>query len=203
MNKKAKHFKLVSGVYKHAELEKLFGSKMAVKRAAQAGVIEKITSSFYVTPEVPLNQVFPLVIKKFYQGAVISKRTLLYHYKLTKAQPSVIDIDVATDSILRNGTELIRIYRTNKIFSTHTLSISSVRLKCYSVERALFEVLHFEKKPNHLASEVIHNYLANHKYEPATILKIAQKFGKRGLELANLIQVSAGNKFRKAKTIPK
>ncbi len=79
-----------------------------------------------------------------------------------------------------------------------SLEFNSVKLKGYSVERSLFEVLHFEKKPGQLTPEVIHNYLANHKYEPAIIHKIAQKFGKRGLELASLIQVLAGNKFRKA-----
>lgn len=197
MKIKAKNIKLLSGVYKHAELEKIFGSKMAVKRAVEAGKIEKISRAFYATPDVPSNQAFYSVIKKFYAGAVISKRNLLYHYKLTTDQPSVIDIDVDTDSKLRNSTDLISVYRTNKIFNTTSLEINSIKLKGYSIERALFEVLHFEKKPGLLTSEVIHNYLANHKYEPATIHKIAQKFGKRGLELASLIQVLAGNKFRK------
>lgn len=198
MKKKAKNINLMSGVYKHAELEQIFGSKMAVKRAVDAGMIEKISRAFYSTPDVPSNQAFYSVIKKFYSGAVISKRTLLYQYKLTTDQPSVIDIDVDTDSKLRNSTDLVSVFRTNKIFSTTSLEFNSVKLKGYSVERALFEVLHFEKKPGQLTSEVVHNYLANHKYEPATIHKIAQKFGKRGLDLANLIQVLAGNKFRKA-----
>ncbi len=197
MKKKAQNTKLLSGVYKHAELEKIFGSKMAVKRAVEVGMIEKISRAFYATPDVPSNQAFYSVIKKFYSGAVISKRTLLYHYKLTTDQPSVIDIDVDTDSKLRNSNDLISVYRTNKIFSTTSLEINLVKLKGYSVERALFEALHFEKKPGQLTSEVIHNYLASHKYEPASIHKIAQKFGKRGLEFANLIQVLAGNMFRK------
>ena len=198
MNKKAKNVKLTSGIYKHAELEQIFGSKMAAKRALEAGKIEKISRAFYATPDVPSNQAFYAVIKKFYAGAVISKRTLLYHYKLTTDQPSAIDIDVDTESKLRNSTDLISVYRTTKIFSTTSLEINSVKLKGYSVERALFEVLYFEKKHGQLTSEVIHNYLANHKYEPANIHKIAQKFGKRGLDLASLIQVLAGNKFRKA-----
>ena len=198
MKKKGQNIRLLPGVYKHAELEKIFGSKMAVMRATQSGIIEKISRAFYSTPDVPSNQTFYLAIKKFYQGAVISKRALLYHYKLTTDQPSTIDIDVEQTSILRNSTDLISVFRTNKIFSTTYLEFNSVRLKCYSVERALFEVLHFEKKPGQLTSEVIHNYLAQHKYDPPPVHKIALKFGKRGLELANLIQVLAGNKFRKA-----
>lgn len=198
MKKKAKNTVLLSGVYKHAELEQFFGSKMAVKRALAAGKIDKISRAFYATLDVPSNRAFYSVIKKFYTAAVISKRTLLYHYKLTTDQPSSIDIDVDTGSKLRNDTDLISVYRTNKIFSTTSLEINSVKLKGYSVERALFEVLHFEKKPGQLTSEVVHNFLANHKYEPATIHKIAQKFGKRGLELASLIQILAGNKFRVA-----
>lgn len=71
-----------------------------------------------------------------------------------------------------------------------------MKLKCYSIERALFEVLHFEKTAGQLTSEIIHNYLTNYKYDPASIHKIALKFGKRGVELAGLIQVLAGNKFR-------
>ncbi len=197
MNKTGKNIKFRSGVYKHAELEKIFGSKMAVKRAVEAGTIEKVSRAFYSTPEIPSNQAYYLIIKKFFPNAVISKKTLLYNYKLTTDQPSAIDIDVDTRSKLRNSTDLIGIWRTNKIFSTTSLEINSVKLKCYTVERALFEVLHFEKNPGQLASEVVHNYLNNHKYEPATIHKIAQKFGKRGLEFAGLIQVLAGNKLRK------
>jgi hypothetical protein len=53
-------------------------------------------------------------------------------------------------------------------------------------------------KPGQLTSEVVHNYLNTHKYEPATFHKIAQNFGKRGLALATLIQVLSGNKMRKA-----
>ncbi|HPI41028.1 MAG TPA: hypothetical protein PLJ21_09500 [Pseudobdellovibrionaceae bacterium] len=170
---------------------------MAVKRAVEAGTIEKVSRAFYSTPEIPSNQAYYLIIKKFFPNAVISKKTLLYNYKLTTDQPSAIDIDVDTRSKLRNSTDLIGIWRTNKIFSTTSLEINSVKLKCYTVERALFEVLHFEKNPGQLASEVVHNYLNNHKYEPATIHKIAQKFGKRGLEFAGLIQVLAGNKLRK------
>lgn len=198
MKKKTKNNILLSGVYKHAELEQVLGSKMAIKRAVEAGKIEKISRAFYATPDVPSNQAFYLVIKKFYSDAVIAKRTLLYQYKLTTDQPSAIDIDIDTGSKLRNSTDLISVHRTNKIFRTTSFEINSVKLKGYSVERALFEVLHFEKKPGQLTSEVVHNFLANYKYEPATIHKIAQKFGKRGLELASLIQILAGNKFRKA-----
>lgn len=198
MRKKAKNIKLPPGVYKHAELEKIFGSKMAVKRAVEAGAIEKISRAFYATPDIPFNQAFFSIVKKFYQGAVISKRTLLYYYKLTTDQPSFVDIDVETDSKLRNSTDLISVHRTNKMFSMTSLEVNSVKFKCYTIERSLFEVLYFEKKPGQLTSEVIHNYLANHKYEPAIIHKIAQKFGKRGLELASLIQVLAGNNFRGA-----
>lgn len=195
MKKKTKLIKLLSGIYKHAELVQIFGSKMAVKRTVEAETIEKISRAFYATPDVPSNQAFFLVIKKFYKGAVISKRTLLYHYKLTTDQSSAIDIDVDAESKLRNDTDLINVYRTNKIFNTQFADFNSVKLKCYTVERALFEVLHFEKISGPLTSEVIHNYLNNYKYEPAVIHKIAQKFGKRGLEFASLIQVLAGNKF--------
>jgi len=196
MKKKVMTKDLRSGVYKHSELVEMFGSKMAVKRSLEAGRIEKISRAFYSTPDIPSNRAFYSVIKKFYPSAVISKRTILYHFKLTTDQPSAIDIDVNTDSKLRNGTDLINLYRTKKIFSTTSMEINSINLNCYTVERALFEVLYFEKKPGQLSSEVIHNYLSSYKYSPAKIHKIAQKFGKRGLELANFIQVVAGNKFR-------
>lgn len=196
MSKKLKNTKLRSGVYKHAELEHGLGSKMAVKRAVQAGTVDKISRGFYATPDISSNQAFFAVIKKFYKGAIVSKKTLLYHYRLTTDQPSIIDIDVHTNSKLRNSTDLMCVYRTNKIFNTQIAEFNLIKLKCYSVERALFEVLHFEKKSGQLTAEVIHNYIANYKYDPATIYKIAQKFGKRGLELANLIQVLAGNKFK-------
>lgn len=195
MVRKVRGIKLPTGIYKHSELERIFGSKMAVKRAVEAGTINKISRAFYATPDVPVNQAFFSIIKKFYPSAIISKKTLLYHYKLTTDQPSVIDIDVDTNSKLRKSTDLISVHRTNKIFNTIALKINSVKLKCYTVERALFEVLYFEKKPGHLTTEVIHNYLTHYRYEPTIIYKIANRFGKRGLELANLIQVLAGNKF--------
>ncbi|MEQ1722192.1 MAG: hypothetical protein ABL930_03390 [Pseudobdellovibrio sp.] len=188
----AKYSKKLTGVYKHTELEKILGSKMAVKRAASAGLIEKVTRGYYAAPDVATNQAYYLIIKKYYPKSVISKRALLYHYKLTTDQPAGIDIDVVTDSKLRKDTELISIHRTNKIFNTTTTEFNSVKLKSYSVERALFEVLYFEKKPGQLTSEVVRNYIIHYKYEPAIIQNIAVKFGKRALELANLIQVLSG-----------
>lgn len=193
----SKKTKSLSGVFKHAELEEIMGSKTAIKRAVESGVIIKISRAFYASPDTPLNKSFYLIIKSFYKNALISKRSLLYHYKLTTDQPNLIDIDVEASSKLRKSTDLINVYRTNKIFNTTFDDFNLVKLKCYSVERALFEVLYFEKTPGQLTAEVIHNYLALFKYEPAIIHKIAQKFGKRGLDLANLIQVLSRNKFNK------
>lgn len=193
----SKKTKSLSGVFKHAELEKVLGSKTAIKRAVEAGLIIKISRAFYASPDSPLNQSFYLIIKSFYKNSVVSKRSLLYHYKLTTDQPELIDIDVETNSKLRKSTDLINVYRTNKIFNTTFGEFNSVKLKCYSIERSLFEVLYFEKKPGQLTAEVIHNYLTLYKYEPAIIHRIAQKFGKRGLELSNLIQVLSRDKFRK------
>ena len=166
-----KKIKLLPGVYKHSELEQIFGSKMAVKRALEAGTIEKTSRALYATLEIPSNRIFYLAIKKFYPNSVISKRTLLYHYRLTTHQPTAIDIDVATHSKLRNSTDLISVYRTKKIFNIQFLDFNFIKLKCYTVERALFEVLYFEKKSGQLTSEVVHNYLSNYKYSPAIIQK--------------------------------
>lgn len=187
---------LKSGVYKHIELENIMGSKMAVKRAFDSGILEKVARGFYATPDISSNKAYFLIIKRFYPEGVISKGTLLYHYGLTTYQPTTIDIDVNSNSKLRNNTDLVQIHRTNKIFSTCSLEFNSVKLKCYTMERALFEVLYFENKFGQLTSEVIHNYLAKYKYDPATIHQIAQKFGGRGRDLANLLQALAGNKFR-------
>ncbi len=196
MSKKTSEIKLNSGVYKHSELEAIYGTKMAVKRAFESGKFEKISRGFYMTSDIPINRAYFEVTKKFYPKSVISKRTLLYHYKLTTNQPQEIDLDVSHDSKLRNSTDLICVHRTNKIFGTVFNDFNAVRLKCYSVERALFEVLYFEKKPGQLTSEVVHNYLSQHKYDPAVIFKIAHKFGNRGQALANLILVMSGNKYR-------
>ncbi len=196
MKEKAQESKLESGVYKHSDLAKILGSKMAVKRALKKGTIEKISRAYYSTPDIPSDQAHFSVVQKFYPDAVISKRTLLHHYKLTTDQSAGIDIDVDSDSKLRNSTDLICVHRSTKIFNVVSLKINSAKVRGYSIERALFEVLHFEKRPGQLTTEVIHNFLANYKYEAATIHKIAQRFGNRGLDLANLMQVIAGNKFR-------
>lgn len=197
--KEAKVPTIKSGVYKHAELAEILGSSMAVKRALAAQLIEKISRGFYCTPDIATNKAYYNVIKKFYKDAVISKRTLLYHYRLTTNQPDLIDVDVPQTSKLRKGTDLLEVHRTNKVFGLSHAEFNGIKLKCYSVERALFDVLYFEEKFGSLTSEVIHNYLATYKYEPAAIHTLALKFGSRGVHLANLIQVMAGDKFRKSK----
>lgn len=196
LNKKSKKIILKSGVYKHFDLVQTLGSNMAVKRAVAKGLVEKISRGFYATTDIPTNKTFFLVIKKYYPAAVISKRTLMYHYHLTTDQPPIIDIDFSSNSKYRNSTDLLNINRTNKIFSLCYEDFNSVKLKCYSRERALFEVLCFEKKPGQLTAEVIQNYLANNKYQPTKIFKIAKKFGRPGLDLANLIHLLAETKFR-------
>ncbi len=193
--KEAKVPTIKSGVYKHSELTEMLGSRMAVKRALTAQLIEKVSRGFYCTPDIATNEAYYSVIKKFYKEAVISKRTLLYHYRLTTNQPDLIDVDVPQTSKLRKGTDLLEVHRTNKIFGLSSAEFNGIKLKCYSVERALFEVLSFEEKPGSLTSEIIHNYLASFKYDPAAIHALGLKFGSRGAQLANLIQVMAGDKF--------
>lgn len=192
--KEAKVSTIKSGVYKHSELTEMLGSHTAVKRALAAQLIEKVSRGFYCTPDIATNEAYYSVIKKFYKDAVISKRTLLYHYRLTTDQPDLIDIDVPQTSKLRKGTDLLEIHRTNKIFGLTDAVFNGIKLKCYSVERALFEVLSFEEKPGSLTSEIIHNYLTGFRYEPADVHALGLKFGSRGAQLANLIQVMAGDR---------
>ncbi|HEY8269672.1 MAG TPA: hypothetical protein VIG33_02200 [Pseudobdellovibrionaceae bacterium] len=193
--KEAKVSAIKSGVYKHSELTEMLGSRMAVKRALAEQLVEKVSRGFYCTPDIATNEAYYRVIKKFYKDAVISKRTLLYHYRLTTNQPDLIDVDVPQTSKLRNGTDLLEVHRTNKIFGLSSAEFNGIKLKCYSVERALFDVLSFEEKPGSLTSEIIHNYLSSFKYEPAVIHALGLRFGSRGAQLANLIQVMAGDKF--------
>jgi len=197
--KEAKVLTIKSGVYKHSELSEMLGSRMAVKRALAAQLIEKVARGFYCTPDIATNKAYYSVVKKFYKDAVISKRTLLYHYRLTTNQPDLIDVDVPQTSKLRKGTDLLEVHRTNKIFGLSFAEFNGIKLRCYSVERALFEVLSFEETPGSLVSEVVHNYLASFKYEPAAIHALGLKFGARGTQLANLIQVMAGDKLRRSR----
>lgn len=203
MGRKYNSDQIESGVYKHEKLVEFFGSAMAVKRALASGKFERITRGFYATTDIPFNRAYYLIIKNFYKKAVISKRTLLYHYRLTTNQPEQIDIDVPQQTKLRHSTDLLEIHRTNKLFSVSKSDFNGVSLRCYSVERALFEVLYFEKTSGSLTSEVIHNFLAHFKYEPALIYKIGLRFGKPGLQLAKLIQVVAGDKYRLVSSVSK
>lgn len=180
-----------SGTYKAEDLARMLGSQMAIQRAVDAGELVLFFRGYYTTPDIvnSATACYQLIDKYFPEG-VVSKDSILFHYSLFQEQLRAIHIDLPSDSSRYKGNEFIEFHRSIKITDVTTSKFNGITLKCYTPERAVFEVLFLEKGIGPLAQEVAANFVNNFGYgENASKLKeISKMFKDRGEELLKLIQ---------------
>lgn len=185
-----------SGVYSNKDLSRVLGSNVAVQRALASNFIEKVGRGYYSTPDIPELKRIPLIVEQYYSDTVVSKATLLYHYKLTFDQPELFDLDAKNESSYREGTDIFNICRTRKMKFVTTSNFNGVKLKCYAVERAVFEVLEIERGIGDMAIEVVQSYVRNYQPDFSSLAEVAGLFGKRGEELLKLIQAIGSSRVK-------
>nr|BFD64820.1 hypothetical protein BdHM001_35010 [Bdellovibrio sp. HM001] len=186
--------RLESGVYATSELEKIYGNRMAVKRAFEAGEINKVIRGYYSTPDLSEPRNTFVMIAKFCPDAVVSNLSILQHYGLSQEYVDKVHLDVPNESGYREGNELIEFHRSRKMVGVTDISVNGVDLKGYSIHRALFEVIAVEANgAGNATREAVNAYVKSGEADINELRQFAELFGSRGEDIVERVRtVMAG-----------
>lgn len=126
-------------VLRSKELEKILGSRIAIKRQTEEGKLQALGSGIYASPSLDPIVASALAVTKYYPKAVISDRTALFLHGLNDAAVSRIDVDIPSSTSLRN--RLLEVHRVvpSRLVGIGTVKMAGHSVRAYDLERTLCE----------------------------------------------------------------
>lgn len=181
---------LKPGVYKTAELEKILGNRMAVTRACEQRLLERVSQGLYATNDiVDPRTISNMIIAKYYPEAVVSKGSALDYHGLSDDPCPEFHVDTKNDNSYIAAKNILQFHRSKYIRGVTTGNFNGNKLNVYLPERAVFEVLYLDTGIGVKATEVVTKYLENFYTDGSAVSKLGQysvDFGVRGEALMSL-----------------
>lgn len=147
-------------VMKNADLAKIVGNNVQVKRLADSGAIIALGSGFYAHPSVDPFLAYVLVVARYYPDAVISNITSLVIHALSDERVEGIDVDIGRNRSIRN-----RIFRAHRVPDAHLIGMTTIEyvghaIKIYDVERSLCDAYKIDPG-GHIFFKAVKRYVAS------------------------------------------
>ena len=122
-----------------AELLKVAGSYVQIKRKAEAGMITPLGSGIYAAPSLDPFVATVLAVAKYYPDVVISNFTALVIHKLSDEFIDRVDVDILRGKNLRN--QMLKVHRVTprRMIGAVELKFHGKIIRVYDVERSLCE----------------------------------------------------------------
>ena len=127
------------GVLSSSELVAILGSRVAIKRKAEAGLIHPLGSGIYASPSIDPFTAALIATTRYYPKAVISNLTALVVHRLSDEAIAQVDVDIDKSRDLKN--RLLRVHRIlkKKLIGISILEYQGHKIRVYDRERALCE----------------------------------------------------------------
>jgi len=131
-------------VLKSKDLERILGSRVAIKRKAEAGELQALGSGLYSSPKLDPFTAAAIAVAKFFPKAVLSGRSALFFHKLSDHSVERLDVDIAKTTSLSN-----RILEVHRVVPSRLVGISKLKLeghavRIYDLERTLCEAFRLD-----------------------------------------------------------
>lgn len=152
----------------HAELIDFGVSAPALRKLADQGKIQSLTSGIYASIKLDPFVASALAASRYYPQAVISGLTALQIYGLAQEYIQKIDVDISRDSSLRN--RLLNVHRipNHRLIGITTVKYKAGKIRIYDLERTLCEAYLIEPA-GPLFFKALKRYLAKTKPNPKLI----------------------------------
>ena len=122
-----------------AELLKVAGSYVQIKRKAEAGVITPLGSGIYAAPSLDPFVATVLAVAKYYPDAVISNLTALVIHELSDEFIDRVDVDIERGKNLRNRMLKVHRITEQRMAGTTEIKFHGHVIRVYDLERSLCE----------------------------------------------------------------
>ncbi|MEW6055926.1 MAG: hypothetical protein AB1540_04860 [Bdellovibrionota bacterium] len=162
------------------ELVKALGSRVAIKRKADAGELVSLGSGLYASPSIDPFIAAVVATARHYPKAVISSFTALVLHKLSDEAISQIDVDIEKSSMIRN--RLLRVHRVTKsrLTGITSMKFQGDKIKIYDVERTLCEAYKLDPA-GPVFFKALKRYLKTYPVKPEAIHTYDKALGTQTL----------------------
>ena len=128
-----------SFVLRSKDLERILGSRVAIKRKVEAGELQALGSGIYSSPALDPTIAAALAVAKFFPRAVLSSRTALFLYKLSDHSVERLHVDIAKTTSLTN--RMLEVHRVvpSRLTGITKLKLEGQHVRIYDLERTLCE----------------------------------------------------------------
>lgn len=161
-------------VFKSLELEKLYGSRQAVRRALATGKLHQVCRGVYSMEKLSKDVAIIETYVKYYSDAVISKQSALILQGLVKDKRDKLDLDVPREDNPPRSHELFKFNRRANIIGVEDKILDGRKMLIYSRERCLFEALQLEGKLSRYFREAVMRYCASGKIDLEEIERLGE-----------------------------
>ena len=175
-------------VFSAAELSKILGSRMAIKRAVDADQLMALGAGFYSTTDLDpaVAQVF--VVARFYPDAVISGISGLAIHNLSDERLEKVTVDLPKDKPIRNAIVHSRRVAKNRFIGIEKINYHGRSIRIYDVERLLCDAYRVDRGA--IFFKALKRYLED--FEPR-FEKIAKYDKELGTKVLRSIQQELAN----------
>jgi predicted transcriptional regulator of viral defense system len=179
-------FKLHGGVLKTSEIKEMGLTSRQIKRMVQEGTISKIKYGYYELTEYIPNDL--IIVARLFPDSVIFLESALFYYGYIDRVPK--EIQIAVDRSSKTTKYDIEYPMVKPFFmeprflevGVETIEIDGVKIRIFSRDRTICDVLRFEKKMDYeVFSSAIESYIKDSNkvvrnlFEYADILNIRNK----------------------------
>jgi predicted transcriptional regulator of viral defense system len=179
-------FKLHGGVLKTSEIKEMGLSSRQIKKMVKEGIISKIKHGYYELAEYIPNDL--VIVARLFPDSVIFLESALFYYGYIDRVPK--EIQIAVDRSSKTTKYDIEYPMVKPFFmeprflevGVETIEIDGVKIRIFSRDRTICDVLRFEKKMDYeVFSSAIESYIKDSNkvvrnlFEYADILNIRNK----------------------------
>lgn len=160
-------------IMRGAELIKIAGSYLHLRRKVDDGLLISLGSGLYATPSLDPFVASVLAVAKYYPNAVISGETALLIHGLGESLSTQIDADIPRNQSIRN--KLLRIHRVpeTRIIGVVKMRYFGKKIKIYDPERSLCDA--HRKVPGASFYKALKRYMAAGKINAEKIAQYDKK----------------------------
>jgi len=154
------HFQMLQGlVLRSNELEKIVGTRQAIRRAVNAGMLHQVCRGLYSVGElIPRHKALFVVLGKYYPDAIISQKSAMVFQELLDESLDKIDLDVPREDNPPRKHEFYNFNRKATLIGWEEKEIEGRKIRVYSRERCLFEALSIDGYSGELFHKVLLRY---------------------------------------------
>jgi predicted transcriptional regulator of viral defense system len=125
-------------VLRSKDLEEFYGSRVAIKRSAERGEIQSLSSGFYSSPSLDPMTASVIAVAKYFPQAVISGRSALFLHELSDHAVKKIDVDISGTTIANKLLDVHRVAK-KRLIGISKITLKGFEIKIYDLERSLCE----------------------------------------------------------------